>query len=109
MWDIGKGNSQKELLSLPGPTTEALTQWILVRGTSAGALFVNFHRSNKISGTRLSSTSLYRMVPELGKKTNQTVRPHGLRHTSISEAVAKAQAAGMDVTKVMHFSPDTKT
>jgi integrase/recombinase XerC len=71
---------------------------------SAGALFVNFHRSDKISGTRPSSTSLYRMVRELGKKTNQTVRPHGLRHISISEAVRNAQALGMDETKVMQFS-----
>ncbi len=108
---LGKGNSQKEILSLPKQTSEALSRWIQVRGNFVGALFVNFHRSDKISGTRLSSTSLYRMVRELGKKTNQTVRPHGLRHTSISEAVAKAQTVGMDVMKVLHFSrhKDLKT
>ncbi len=108
---LGKGNSPKEILSLPKPTTEALSRWIQVRGNFVGALFVNFHRSDKISGTRLSSTSLYRVVRDLGEKTNQTVRPHGLRHTSITEAVAKAQAAGMDVTKVLHFSrhKDLKT
>lgn len=108
---MGKGNSQKEILTMPRPTNDAVAEWVKVRGDSPGALFVNFHRSEKISGTRLSSTSLYRMVRDLGKKTNQTVRPHGLRHTSISEAVVRAQAVGMDVTRVLHFSrhKDLKT
>lgn len=108
---LGKGHFQKEILSLPVRTTEIIANWIKVRGDLPGPLFVNFHRSAKISGTRLSSTSLYRMVREIGRKTNQQVRPHGLRHTSISEAVAKAQAVGMDVTKVLQFSrhKDLKT
>lgn len=46
-----------------------------------------------------------------GTRTGQKVRPHGLRHTSISEAVRRVQAVGMDVTKVLQFSrhKDLKT
>ncbi len=51
------------------------------------------------------------MVRNLGKQTGQNARPHGLRHTAISEAVRTVQAIGMDVTEVLQFSrhKDLKT
>jgi len=108
---LGKGRLQKEILSLPTRTRKILSDWITVRGDFEGSLFVNFHHNPKIQGNRLSATSLYRIIRDLGTQTGQKVRPHGLRHTSISEAVRKVQAVGMDVTKVLQFSrhKDLKT
>jgi integrase/recombinase XerC len=101
---LGKGRLQKEFLTISTRTRKTLKAWMDVRGDWEGPLFVNFHHNGSIKGKRLTSDGLYYVVKHLGKKTGQKVRPHGLRHTSISEAVRKTQAIGMDVTKVMKFS-----
>jgi integrase/recombinase XerC len=108
---LGKGRLQKETLSLPTRTRKILSEWMAVRGNREGCLFINFHHNPNIQGKRLSATSLYRIIRDLGTQTGQKVRPHGLRHTAISEAVRKVQAVGMDVTKVLQFSrhKDLKT
>jgi integrase/recombinase XerC len=96
---------------VPACTKNILAEWIEIRGSWEGPLFINLHHDLSIQGKRLSATSLHRIIRELGIKTGQKVRPHGLRHTSISEAVRKAQAVEMDVTKVLQFSrhKDLKT
>jgi integrase/recombinase XerC len=101
---LGKGRLQKETLSLPARTRKVLKEWIEARGDSQGPLFVNFHHNGTVNGKRLTADGLYYVVKHLGTRTGQKVRPHGLRHTSISEAVRKTQAIGMDVTKVLKFS-----
>lgn len=108
---LGKGRLQKEILSLPSRTREILSQWSVIRGNFEGPLFTNFHHDPNIKGKRLSATSLYRIIRDLGNQTGQKVRPHGLRHSSITEAVRKVQAIGMDITKVLQFSrhKDLKT
>lgn len=82
---LGKGRTQKERLSLPEPTRDALAAWIGARGTEPGPLFLNFDRAGK--GKRLTGTGLYLMVRDLGRKAGITVRPHGLRHAGITEAL----------------------
>ncbi len=101
---LGKGRLQKETLSLPKRTTKILSEWIEARGNFEGPLFVNFHHDDNIQGKRLTSEGLYYIIKNLGKNTGQKVRPHGLRHTAITEAVRKTQAIGMDLTKVLKFS-----
>lgn len=81
----GKGRTQKELLTLPEPTKAALVDWIGARGTEAGPLFLNFDRAGK--GGRLTGTGLYLVVRDLGRKIGLTIRPHGLRHAGITEAL----------------------
>lgn len=98
----GKGDNEKTFLSLPETTGKALSAWICERGTDAGPLFINFDRAGK--GRRLSGNSLYRIVRGLGKKVGLKTRPHGLRHSSITEAVRAAQSNGIDITTVLHFS-----
>jgi integrase/recombinase XerC len=82
---LGKGRTQKERLSLPEPTKAALASWIDARGTEPGPLFLNFDRAGK--GERLTGTGLYLVVRDLGRKAGLTVRPHGLRHAGITEAL----------------------
>jgi integrase/recombinase XerC len=108
---LGKGRLQKETLTIPSRTKAVLMEWIAIRGREEGPLFTNFHHDGRIRGKRLTASSLYRVIRSMGVRTGQRVRPHGLRHTAISEAVRKAQAVGMDVTKVLHFSrhKDLKT
>ena len=99
---MGKGHTQTTKLTLPGPTKEAIQQWLEVRGTEPGPLFTNLDRARK--GCRLTGTSLYRIVRRLGEQVGLKVRPHGLRHTAITEACKLAQAKGMGLDEVLDFS-----
>jgi integrase/recombinase XerC len=99
---LGKGRTQKANLTLPEPTKEAVQQWLEARGMEMGPLFTNLDRAGK--GCRLTGTSLYRIVRGLGEKLGLRVRPHGLRHTAITEACKLAQAKGMGLEEVMDFS-----
>ncbi len=106
---LGKGRTQKEMLTLPEPTKAALQAWMNIRGTSDGPLFFNFDHAGK--GERLTGTSLYRLVRQLGEDVGVKTRPHGLRHTAITEACKAAQAHGIDLEEVLDFSrhSDVKT
>jgi len=97
---LGKGRTERTALSLPGPTCEALRDWLAVRGPAAGPLFVNFDRAGK--GQRLTGASVYRLIRRLGATIGLTVRPHGLRHAAITEAL---ELTGGDLRRVQRFSP----
>jgi integrase/recombinase XerC len=96
---LGKGRTGREPLTLPDPTRAALLGWLAVRGPESGPLFTNFDRARK--GRRLTGTSIYRLVRELGRRVGLTVRPHGLRHAAITEAL---DLTGGDVRAVQRFS-----
>ncbi|MCX6640702.1 MAG: tyrosine-type recombinase/integrase, partial [bacterium] len=97
----GKGrNNEKELLTLPVKTAEALKNWLEIRGSEPGVLFYNFDHAAK--GERLTGRSVDRLVKYLGKRAGlKDVRPHGLRHAAITEAL---DLTGGDVRKVQRFS-----
>jgi integrase/recombinase XerC len=99
---LGKGRTQKAKLTLPEPTKEAIRLWLEARSIEPGPLFTNLDRAGK--GCRLTGTSLYRLVRRLGEQVGLRVRPHGLRHTAITEACKLAQAKGMGVEEVLDFS-----
>ena len=94
---LGKGQAEKQLLALPATTKKAIGEWVRSRGAKPGALFVNFDRARK--GGRLTGTSLWRIVKAYGLR-----RPHGLRHTAITEAVKAARAAGLGIEEVRDYS-----
>lgn len=96
---LGKGRTAKVRLTLPDPTKDALRSWLEVRGTEAGPLFVNFDRAGK--GARLTGRSLHRLVRDLGRRVGLAVRPHGLRHAAITEAL---DLMGGNVRAVARFS-----
>jgi len=96
---LGKGRSAREFLTLPEPTKAALRDWLVARGTEPGPVFVNFDRAGK--GRRLTGRSLHRIVQGLGKAAGLDVRPHGLRHAAITEALDLTKG---DVRKVQRFS-----
>ena len=102
LWIKGKGRGEKELLTLPEPTVSALEAWLEVRGQEPGPLFVNFDHAGK--GKRLTGTSVYRIVRDLGERAGIKTRPHGLRHASITEACKLAQANGIGLEEVRDFS-----
>ena len=82
---LGKGRSQKVALTLPEPTKQALAAWLTLRGPEAGPLFTNLDRAGK--GQRLTGRSIHRIVKDLGCQIGIELRPHGLRHAAITEAL----------------------
>lgn len=97
---LGKKRTEKESLTVPEPTKAALASWLQVRGDEPGPLFLNFDRAGK--GGRLTGRSVHRLVGELGLDAGLgVVRPHGLRHAAITEAL---EATGGDVRRVQKFS-----
>ncbi len=100
----GKRRTQKETLTLPAPTCAALRVWLRERGDAPGPLFINFDHANKGATSRLTGTSLYRIVRDLGDAIGVRARPHGLRHTAITEACKAAQNAGLGLEEAMDFS-----
>jgi integrase/recombinase XerC len=98
---LGKGRTEKEILTIPQPTIEALRSWLGVRGSDAGPLFTNFDRAGKRG--RLTGTAVYQMVRKLGQGLGIKTRPHGIRHSSISACVAQ-----FPLTDVQRFSRHKK-
>ncbi|MGI8607858.1 MAG: tyrosine-type recombinase/integrase [Candidatus Dormibacteria bacterium] len=96
---LGKGRTGKVKLTLPEPTKAALGEWLRARGAGAGPLFTNFDRAAK--GERLRASSLYRLVRSYGAAVGLQVRPHGLRHAAITEAL---DATHGDTRAVQRFS-----
>lgn len=101
---LTKGRTSREARTLPPETKAALEKWIAFRGGGPGPLFFNFDRAKKGNG-RLSGTSIYRIVHQLGRRAGFSSRPHGLRHAAITEALNLTNG---DVRAVARFSGHTK-
>ncbi len=106
LWVSGKGRAEKEVLSLPETTLEAVRAWLRVRGTTAGPLFLVLgpRRDRQRRNGRFSTRGIYRRVRQLGERAGVKVWPHALRHTSITTAVEAAQEAGISLDEVRQFS-----
>ena len=105
LWVLGKGRLEKVPLTLPEPTRRALRDWLAVRGSAEGALFTSQDRSGKGKGDgRLTGRSVHRIVAQYAETLGISARPHGLRHTAITEACKAATAAGIGIEEVLDFS-----
>jgi len=104
---VGKGKTTKQQLTLPEPTIAALRVWLQIRGDGAGPLFQNFDRAKK--GERLTGVSIYRIVRRLGEVHGLKTRPHGVRHTAITEACKVAAENGIGLEEVLDFSRHSRS
>lgn len=96
---LGKGRRERETLTLPASTQTALEDWLKVRGDEQGPLVYNLDRRTK--GRRLTGAGLYHVVRTLGNGAGVKVRPHGIRHAAITEALEATQG---NVRMVQRFS-----
>ena len=83
---LGKGRTGKVLITLPDETRDALAAWLKVRGAAPGALFPSMDRGGKAGG-RMTGRGIYEVIRQLGARQGLKVRPHGLRHAAITEAL----------------------
>ena len=101
---LGKGRREKETLSLPDATKQAIQAWLNVRGNQDGPLFVSLWRAYGGQQKRLSGDGLRYIIETLGNELGFRVRPHSIRHTSISSCIQQAQINGFDLCECMSFS-----
>jgi integrase/recombinase XerC len=85
---IGKHRTQAEWLTVPDPTLAALGDWLRVRGPAAGPVFVRLDVGTA-GLRRLSGESVRQIVRALAGRAGlaRPVRPHGLRHAAITQAL----------------------
>ncbi|HEY9760010.1 MAG TPA: tyrosine-type recombinase/integrase [Oculatellaceae cyanobacterium] len=104
----GKGHTEKdELLVLMGEAETAMRDWLAIRGSETGALFVSL--SNRSRNERLSRRALRDIVKKYfrtaGVHGNKTT--HSLRHTAISNAIRHGASAEKVRGMSRHASLDT--
>jgi integrase/recombinase XerC len=102
LWIFGKGRKAKELVTMPQTSREAVRAWLTVRGTKPGPLFVSLSPRNRHG--RLVTRGVYRIIRDLGAAAGVHVRPHGIRHTAITQAIDAAAKQGLSIDVVRHFS-----
>ena len=96
---MGKGRTERSLLTLPQKTLHALLRWLEVRGECEGPLFLSFDRRG--SQSRLCGRSIHRIIRRLGAEQGLDIRPHGLRHSAITQALELTKG---DLRRVQRFS-----
>lgn len=99
IWIKGKGRSEREMISLPTATKNALDRWLEVRGMAPGPLFIALTksgRSPKATRRRITTRHVRRITKALGLG-----HPHGLRHLAITTALDRTNG---DFRRVMKFS-----
>lgn len=99
---LGKGRTEREPMTIPANTKQALEDWLAVRGDcdQASPLFIALDRNTH--GQRLSGSGIYHIVrSQLGAKAGVRARPHGLRHSGITSAL---DAFNGDYRKARAFS-----
>lgn len=102
LWIFGKGRKAKELVTMPQTSREAVRAWLTVRGTKPGPLFLSLSPANWHG--RLVTRGIYRIIRDLGAAAGFHVRPHGIRHTAITQAIDAAAKQGLSIDVVRHFS-----
>ncbi len=103
----GKGNKEREVFVAHG-TTQAIEDWLEVRGERTGKLFLPINKGGKVSGVRMSDQAVYKL---LNKRRDQAglspLSPHDLRRTWVGDLLD----AGADISSVQklagHASPAT--
>jgi integrase/recombinase XerC len=101
LWILGKGHEEREWRSLSAETAKALSAWVDLRGRDRGALFTTHAKTPADGGRRVRAQALYQMIRRLGAKVGVRARPHGLRHTAVTEALVVMDG---DVAKVRQYS-----
>jgi len=97
---VEKGSTEKQYITIPEPTRIALSRWLDARGCEPGPLFTNFDRAGR--GRRLTGHGIYCMLRKLSRDAGiSDVRPHALRHSSITEALNLTNG---NVRSVQRFS-----
>lgn len=104
-WILGKGRREREQVPVPARLVSAIERYLIHRGTSPGPLFQTLGNRGKNRNGALETRSVLRIVRGRGLKgAGIRLWCHGLRHTSITQAVELGQRAGLGLEKIKAHS-----
>lgn len=107
LWIRGKGKVDRERITLPGGVARALAAWLAARGDAPGPLVTVLDRRHRkaLQLARLSPRGIEKVLARLGALAGVGhVRPHGLRHSAITQALDE----GIPARDVLRFSRHAK-
>ena len=101
---VGKGHREATILSVPEPTQLAINNWLSIRPPeSNGRLFVGVR--GRHAGQPMTGGGLYKMLQRRAEEAGlESMRPHGIRHTAITQAAQIVAEEGMSFKEVKQFS-----
>ena len=103
LWIKGKGRMQKESIDLSVKTVQALSEWLIVRGSNSKLepLFISLDNHSK--GMKLSTRSIDRLLKRATTNANvsKVMSPHKVRHSSITAAL---DGSNGDIRRVQKLS-----
>jgi len=69
---------------LTGSATAALDDWLAIRGTAPGPLFVRLSKGGHVTDERLASHAIYKILRKrLAQAGVEDLRPHDFRRTFV--------------------------
>ncbi len=85
----GKGQSKRTVYVANGAKA-AIDDWLVVRGTVPGPLFVPVHHSGKMRISRMTPQAAYGILRKRARQSGvDSVSPHDLRRTALSNLIDK--------------------
>ena len=101
IWVQAKGSTDRDPVTLPSGTAGAIKGWLSWRGEAPGPLFHRLDNAgaNLLDLQPLTGRAVWDMVHGLALGCGFTARPHGFRHSAITEALD----AGFDLRAVHKF------
>jgi site-specific recombinase XerD len=92
----GKGKKERTAY-ITGGAALALSDWLSLRGSCSGALFVSVSKSGVLGSTRLTSQAIYNMLQKRANEAGvKKFSPHDMRRTFVSDLLA----SGADIATV---------
>jgi site-specific recombinase XerD len=96
----GKGNKQRQIYLVHG-AADALADWLTVRGSWPGCLFLPINKGGTISGTQLTAQAIYGVLRKRAAEAGiPHLSPHDLRRTFVGDLLD----AGVDISTVQQLA-----
>jgi integrase len=100
LWVRGKRNKERTVPVAPG-VTDALADWIHLRGDWSGPLFTAIRKSGEIQPHGISEAAIYRILQKRTKQAGvNPFSPHDLRRTFAAGTLWVLLDAGADIATV---------
>jgi integrase len=81
----GKGNKER-LVPVNNGTTDAINDWIEIRGSDPGPLFHPINKGGSITRSRISKSTIFKILKSRAEKAGiKTLSPHDLRRSCTTD------------------------
>lgn len=102
---LGKGHKER-IVYVANKTEDCLNDWLKLRGSWNGPLFVSINKGGKLSAKRFPASAIHTMLTDRAKNAGiKKITPHDLRRTFIGNMLDK-NVDSVTVTKITgHADP----